>query len=147
MSINVQGGDESDLVTVNAEQDVDVRAGSQLLVNLNAGGGATTDKLAFLYRGELDGTLDIDMSANRGANVLRAFVGLDADSTGRVGDFGSGSRLDAGRGEDKLEFRVSDLSGASVNAEIFGGAQKDVGTHTTNVRATEVEQNNVVNFQ
>jgi hypothetical protein len=147
MSLNVQGGDESDLVTVDASQDVDVQAGARLLVNLDAGGGSTTDKMAFVYRGELDGTLNVGMTGSRGANVLTASVGLDAGSTGQVGDTGAGSRMDGGRGPDRLTFLVSDSSGASINAEMDGGAQDDVGTHTTNVRTSEVETNNVVNFQ
>jgi hypothetical protein len=144
MNVRVQGGEESDLITVDASLDVDVQAGASLLVNMNTNDGKT-DKMAFAYRGEMDGTLDIDMFGNSGRNTLSAVIGLDAVSSGQVG-LGS-SRMDAGRGDDTLTFLISDVSGARIDAEMDGGAGFDAGTHTLNVRAFGLESNNVVNFQ
>lgn len=147
MNLNVHGGNDDDRIRVNANEDVDIQAAARLLVNLQTGGGENGEGMEFFYGGELDGTLDVDMTGNRKKNGLTTKIRIDAKSTGRVGDGDGGSRMDAGRGKDFLEFLVSDVSGASINAEMFGGAQFDEGKHTTNVRAVEVEQNEVVNFQ
>jgi hypothetical protein len=104
--------------------------------------------MSFFYRGELDGTLEVDMDGGRGEDVLTALIGLDAGSSGRV----DSSQLNGGSGDDRLTFEVSDFSLATINAAMDGGSDffgggSDVGTHTTNVRASRLETNNVVNFQ
>lgn len=149
MNIDVHGGGGSDLITVDASGDADVQAGGRLLVDMETDSG-DTDKMAFAYRGELDGLLDIDMVANGGANRLSAEIVLDAFSTGQVGggDGDGGSRMDAGRGDDQLRFVISDDQfGVSVDAEMDGGRGMDVGTRTRNVRASGLERNNIVNFR
>src|SRR5262245_16562574 len=147
MNITVHGDQNSDRMTVAADQGVNIGRGAKLRVNMDGGGVFfTNDKMSFFYRGQLNGTLDVNMDGGRGDDILTAFIGLDTGSTGQVGE-GSGSRLAGGSGDDRLTFEVSDSSGASINAAMDGGSAKNVGTHTTNVRAFNLKTNNVVNFQ
>jgi hypothetical protein len=147
MNITVNGDQNSDRMTVAADQNVGISTGAKLQVRMEGGGVFfTDDKLSFFYRGLVKGTLEVAMDGGRGDDVLTALIGLAAGSTGQVGT-GGGARLDGGGGDDRLTFEVSDFSGATVNAAMDGGGGKDTGTHTTNVRASGLERNNVVNFQ
>jgi hypothetical protein len=147
MRLRVRGEDEADRITVAPDADVDIQLGARLLLNLE--GGSNNDRVSVFYRGELDGTLDVNMSGGAGDDTLKALLGLDAGSRGRVGN--GTSRMEGDTGSDLLTFLVSDFSEATVSAEMDGGRgfflAKDRGTHTTNVRASTLEQNDVVNFQ
>jgi hypothetical protein len=146
LSLRVRGEDSGDRITVAADRDADIQTGARLLLNLEGGSG--NDTMACFYRGELDGTLDVDLTSNSGEDILTTQLGLDAGSTGRI----DSSLMKAESGDDRLTYLVSDFSGVTIDAGMDGGSDfasggKDVGTHTTNVRASRLETNKVVNFQ
>lgn len=146
MSLRVRGEDGGDRITLAPDADVDIQVGGRLLANLEGGSG--NDRMECLYRGELDGTLDVDLTSNSGEDTLTTQLRLDAGSTGRI----DSSLMKAESGDDRLTYLVSDFSGVTIDAGMDGGSDffgggSDVGTHTTNVRASRLETNKVVNFQ
>ncbi len=161
MKITGNGGSGADSLALNLLNDVDIKTGAALRIDLEGGDSpfdlANQDVLSVSYRGEDDGVLDVDEFSVFGDDTLTTVLTLDAGSTGNVGDvaaFGTSEQV-GGFNSDHHTFKVCDNSGgtATVSAVLdgandlviveFPGVQ-DQGFHTTNVRAVNLESDNVV---
>jgi hypothetical protein len=161
MLVTGNGSGGANSMTVNLVNDVDVKAGAALRINLQGGDNpfdvVNQDILSVAYQGKLDGVLDVDEFGLFGDDTLSTVRTLDAGSTGKVGDvaaFGTSVQV-GGFNSDLMTFKVCDNSGgtAAVSAAQDGTDDlvitefpgvKDQGFHTTNVRASHLECNNVV---
>jgi hypothetical protein len=155
MRINMGDGNDNTIADAGTTTNgCKVTAGSTLKMQLYGGTvfGIGDDKetaSVFGYRGELDGTLLLDMTTDRGDDLLFAKVELLPDSTGSFGTAAAPARMNGGGESDTLDYRVFDNSGGTVDvfARMDGGFSlfdNDVGTHTANVVATGLESESIV---
>jgi hypothetical protein len=121
--------------------DVDIAAGASLSVTStgsNVGtsskGGVATPGLT--YQGEVDGTLNVNLTGGPGNTVLAAKITADPDSSSpslsTVGTINV--KLDGAKGDDTLALLFTNNSGgttaftktsATIPSNIIGGAGKD----------------------
>jgi len=149
LGFEINGGADADRIDFNFH-DTDVTFGSAL--NVEANGVNGNDNITVDYDGELDGPLNLNVHAGNlyggfDNDVVAVNLLLDAGSTGAVAGNGPGGAaiVTGDLGDDTLRFAVTQASGshATVNALIDGGYNPfdhDVGTHTSNVQTTNLEQ-------
>jgi hypothetical protein len=152
--LNAGTGRGADNLQVNANQGngTNVAAGARLRVNLNSFNKRGNDTVTFNYKGQQDGTLNFHLFGGPGSDQLAANVELLAGSTGNplLGEGPNNpATVNGGPGRDSLMFLVhndnpSTTSTAPIFAEMHGGAGKDVGVHTANVKAFSVENDMIV---
>jgi hypothetical protein len=130
-NLRVRGGEGTDEIRVNADRDVDIQAAARLYATL--GGDDQQDAIDFLYRGELDGTLELVASGDAGNDAVRAWLILDQGSTGTVGNPLRPVRVRGGIQDDALTLLVQDNGHAIVFAQIMGDGGRDDFTFTSNV--------------
>jgi len=101
-----KGGNDS--MTVLADADVDLDAGSNLNVLMN--GMARNDMLTFRYDGELDGTLFLRMDGGAGRDSAQAMITLDNFSDGSLDAIVRG-----GANGDIVQLLLTDNSNGDVD--------------------------------
>jgi len=124
------GGNSTDKFVVNALNDVDV---------VKASSGGTTGKLTIqsaasnanvLYRGEVDGTVSVDLLGDGNKNTLVSSLTADADSNNVKTGILTGTVF-GGANKDNLTYIVDNTAGsgaAASNTILNGGLGTDKGT-------------------
>ena len=131
LNLRVRGGPGMDEIRVNADRDVDIRAAARFYATL--GGDDGMDVIDFLYRGELDGTLELVASGDAHNDTVRAWLVLDGGSMGTVGNPLRPARVRGGTEDDTLTFMVQNNGRAIVWAQIMGDGGADDFLFTNNV--------------
>ena len=91
------------------------------------------DVIDFLYRGELDGTLELVASGDGNNDTVRAWLVLDGGSTGTLGNPLRPARVRGGTENDALTFLLQNNGHAMVFAQIMGDGGDDDFLFTPNV--------------
>ena len=153
-TLNVQGGDDPDSLTVVADRTFNpngIRIASQTSLNLNLKGGGSGDVINVSYQGDMDGTLAIsallDQFLDLGDDTADIVVVLDSGS-GSVSSGGHKLTLtvEGGFVNDTITALVGDHSdgNVSVSASVDAGTslglpESDTVTRTANVSVTNAE--------
>jgi hypothetical protein len=124
--LNVDLGDGDDVFQFYAANDIDM--GPNAYLDVKVRGGAGKDYLWALYRGELDGQMNINMDGGDGDDRLITDVKFDPGSTGAflAGSFG-------GKGNDAIDLLVrksNPFDPTFINALASGGDDTDQITRT-----------------